>query len=152
MLTFESSNNKSHEEATNRPENLTSSSENDQLEEDQSQVSVDSQSPQRVNNEVEKDQSQATAAAVPPHSKDVQLGQDCPQASTARHVKWKFPVSTTEWIPSNDSSDDANYGSVNSQENFKFQDSGSRPSHRPQCKNEQINYLNHRVDLIRTKL
>ena len=82
-----------------------------------------------------EDQSQATAT---PHSEDVQLVQDRPKASETLQVKWKFPIE----FPSNDSNDDAKYRSNNSQENFRFQDS----------KNEQTNYLNHRVDVIRTKL
>jgi len=102
MLTFVS-NNKSHEEPTNRAENLTSRSENDLL---------------------EKNQSQATAAAATLHSKDVQRVQDRPKASATRQVKWKFPISAT---------DDASYRSEDS-------------------KNKQINYLNHQVDVIKSKL
>ena len=144
-ITFGS--NESYEEPTNRPWILLSSSENDLLEKEQSQVSEDSPSPQTGNDEVEKEQPHVSAAA---HSEDVQLVQDHPRAYQVRHVKWKFPISETEGIPSNASAADEDYGSEKWQD--AYQDSGTQPSHQPQHKNDRINYLYHWLDILRTKL
>lgn len=127
IFPFESGKEESSEEAANRPEAVTPSSENAQ-----SQVSAVSKTPNKENILLLNEQSEVSVAPVTPHSEDVQLVQNHPQASAAQHSKRKFTDSGSyptpsvgctqrEWTPSKASAANTNYGSEKFKGNFCFQ-------------------------------